>query len=65
MAIRTPLTEQDFESIKTNLKRLDELDEDLRLASQAGIDVVDSKAQAKESRAQLNRLRQTYFPNRV
>lgn len=65
MAITAPLTDQDFETIKAQLETLDGLDEQLRLAEQAGIDVADNKKAARDARSQLNRLKQTYFPNRV
>lgn len=65
MAINQPLTDDDFEQIKSQLSVLDDLDEQLRLAAQAGIDVEDQKKRARESRTQLTQLKNTYFPNRV
>lgn len=64
MAIASPLTEADYEGIKQQLETLVELDEELRLATQAGIDVTAQKEQARTNREQLTRLKQTYFPNR-
>lgn len=64
MAIESPLTEQDYEGIKTQLETLTALDEQLRLATQAGVDVTAQKEDARKSREQLTRLKQTYFPNR-
>jgi len=64
MAMNGPLTEEDFENIKVQLTTLDDLDEQLRLAAQAGVDVEDQKKRARESRTQLNKLKTTYFPNR-
>lgn len=64
MAITQPLTEADYEGIKQQLDTLSDLDEQLRLATQAGVDVAAQKEQARQSREQLTRLKQTYFPNR-
>ena len=64
MALESPLTEQDYEGIKQQLETLSDLDEQLRLAGQAGVDVTAQKEQARQSREQLTRLKQTYFPNR-
>jgi len=64
MAITGPLTEQDFEGIKTQITTLDELDVELKRARQAGIDVDAQMEEARKSREQLIRLKQTYFPNR-
>lgn len=64
MALESPLTEQDYEGIKTQLETLSALDEQLRLATQAGVDVTSQKEEARKSREQLTRLKQTYFPNK-
>lgn len=64
MALESPLTEADYEGIKQQLETLTDLDEQLRLAAQAGVDVSAQKDQARQNREQLARLKQTYFPNR-
>lgn len=64
MALDSPLTEADYEGIKQQLETLTDLDEQLRLATQAGVDVTSQREQARASREQLTRLKQTYFPNR-
>ena len=64
MAKHNILSEDDFNEINVQLETLTDLDEQLRLATQAGIDVIELKKQSSESRTQLNRLRQTYFPGR-
>ena len=64
MSMDGPLTESDFEGIKQQLETLDDLDEQLRLATQAGVDVTGQKEQARQNREQLIRLKQTYFPGR-
>jgi len=65
MAVNSPLTDDDFESIKQQLTTLDELDEQLRLAQLAGVDVSEQKKQARESRTSLNQLKTTYFPGKA
>ena len=64
MALESPLTEADYEGIKQQLDTLADLDEQLRLAAQAGVDVTTQKEQARKNREQLTKLKQTYFPNR-
>ena len=64
MALESPLTEADYEGIKQQLETLTDLDEELRLATQAGVDVTAQKEQARKNREQLTKLKQTYFPNR-
>ena len=64
MALNSPLTEQDYEGIKQQLETLSDLDEQLRLATQAGVDVTAQKESARKSREQLTRLKQTYFPGK-
>ena len=65
MAITSPLTDADYEGIKGQLETLNELEEHLRQATQAGVDVTAQKEQARQSRDQLMRLKQTYFPGKV
>lgn len=50
MSMDGPLTESDFEGIKQQLETLDDLDEQLRLATQAGVDVTGQKEQARQIR---------------
>ena len=64
MALNSPLTEQDYEGIKQQLIILNDLDEQLRLATQAGVDVTAQKEEARKNREQLTRLKQTYFPGK-
>lgn len=56
------LKENDLEAIKANLADLDEAENQIRLAEQAGIDVSTFKAQLRDQRQQLNRIRSAYFP---
>lgn len=64
MAQRGPLTEADLEGINLQLDRLSELEQELKLATQAGVDVSAQKEEARQSREQLIRLKQTYFPGK-
>lgn len=64
MAISSPLTDADYDGIKRQLDTLQDLDAELKKAAQAGIDVTAQKEQARQSREQLLKLKQTYFPNK-
>jgi len=64
MAIGQPLTDQDYEGIKEQLANLDALDVELKKAHSAGVDVSQQKEEARKSREQLIKIKQTYFPNR-
>lgn len=57
-----PLTEEDKQRIDDNLRQLNEADEQIRLAEQAGLDVKALRDTAREQRAQLTKIKQTYFP---
>lgn len=64
MPIGAPLTDEDFEGIKTQIATLDELDGELKKARNAGLDVAAQMAESRSQRDQLNKIRQAYFPNR-
>lgn len=64
MAQEGPLTEADYDGIKQQLATLDDLQKQLNLATQAGLDVATQKEQARQQREQLLKLKSTYFPNR-
>lgn len=57
-----PLTEKDLQQINDNLAQLAVADDSIKRAQQAGLDVEIFKVQAREQRAQLLKLKQTYFP---
>lgn len=57
-----PLTPQNLETIKLSLTQLNDVDEQIRLATQAGLDVSEFKTRAQDQRKQLLKLKQTYFP---
>lgn len=57
-----PLVEQDLENINTRLDQLIVADDQIKLAEQAGMDVVQLKETARTQRNQLLRIKQTYFP---
>jgi hypothetical protein len=60
-----PLTDQDFQTIKSNLADLDKAEEQIRKAIRAGIDVGDAPATAKVQRDKLLALKNTYFPGKM
>ena len=60
----SPFTASDLEEINAKLKQLDEADELMRRASSAGIDVSAQINQSKETRQQLLRFKQAFFPGR-
>ncbi len=57
-----PLTEKDLEQINDNLTQLAVADDAIKRAEQAGLDVSTFKVQSRDQRAQLLKLKQTYFP---
>lgn len=56
--------EADLERINQGLERLDQARQILDLAKQAGLDVAEQEQRAKDSREQLLRLKNTFFPGR-
>lgn len=58
------LTETDFAELTANLKRLDEAEENIRQAVQAGLDMGAEQIRVRDLKAQLLKLKQAYFPNR-
>lgn len=59
-----PLTDADLDQINANLTQLKVADEQIKLAQQAGLDVTTLKDTANTQRAQLIKLKQTYFPGK-
>ncbi len=57
-----PLGEKDLDSINANLNQLLIAEEEIRRATAAGLDVTDLADTARQQRAQLIKLKQTYFP---
>ena len=62
MPINNPLNEEDLKGINDNLATLDDLDAQLKLARQAGVNVDESMQRSRENRVQLLKLKSTYFP---
>lgn len=58
------LTEQNLQNINTGLEAAEQAERILELAKQAGMDVSQFEARAKQSRAQLLRIKNTFFPGR-
>jgi hypothetical protein len=59
-----PLTDRDLESIDANLAQLAEAEDQIKLAEQAGMDLSQQREQVRTQRAQLQKIKQTYFPGR-
>ena len=57
-----PLGAKDLSQIQTNLDRLNLAEDEIKLAEQAGLDVSAFREQARTQRAQLLKIKQTYFP---
>lgn len=58
------LTEEDLGRINTALEQLDVANEIIEQATQAGIDVNEFRERAKQSKDQLLRIKNTFFPGR-
>ncbi len=58
----SPLTTTDLEQMNEALKRLDEADALITRSIAAGIDMTEQKKRAMESRTQITRIKQTFFP---
>lgn len=59
-----PLTDEDLVQLNENLARLNEADEQIRLAERAGIDVAELKTQSRDNRASLLKIKASYFPGK-
>jgi hypothetical protein len=59
-----PLGDRDYDDIKARMKDLEEAERQIDKAMNAGLDVTAQREQAKQLRAQLTRIKQTYFPNK-
>ena len=57
-----PLGAKDLSQIQTNLDRLQLAEDEIKMAEQAGLDVSLFREQARTQRAQLLKIKQTYFP---
>lgn len=60
----SPLTEQHLQSLNEAQASLTRLDEMIRRAKQAGLDVTAFESQARETRERILRLKQAFFPGR-
>lgn len=61
---KLPLDETDLTQMKEALKDLDDADADIKLAEQAGINMDAQKTLSRETRTQITKIKQTFFPNR-
>lgn len=57
-----PLTPEDKAKIEEHLRLLTEAEADVRRAEAAGIDVSEEKARLAETKSQLQKIKQAYFP---
>lgn len=57
-------TEEDLQRINSALAQLDQANEVIDMATQAGIDVEQFKERARTNREQLLRIKNTFFPGR-
>ncbi len=62
MAFDNPLSPDDLTDIDANLAQLEDAKELIRRSKQAGIDVTTFEQQVIESRNQLLKLKQSFFP---
>ena len=59
-----PLGDRDLDDIRLQMKNLEEAERQIEKAMNAGLDVTAQRAQAKQLREQLTRIKQTYFPGK-
>jgi len=59
-----PLTEKDFEDMQDRLRQLDQAEETIRRAQTAGLDFTEQQKQVRELRAQITKIRNSFFPGR-
>lgn len=59
-----PLTQDDINQLNEQLKTVTFAESEIRKAESAGIDMTEQKAQLKDTKAQLLRIKNTYAPGR-
>lgn len=59
------LDEEDLQAIDNALEEVDELQEQLDRAEQAGLDVSQMRERATQARTRLRSIRQAFFPGRT
>ncbi len=62
--VNSPLTDQHLEDINNALAQLKVAEQQINLAKAAGIDVSQHEQDLKDTRAQLQKVKQVYFPGR-
>lgn len=62
--VQNPLGEDDLEAINQQLQNITEVENLMRKARSAGIDLGDREEQLREDRARLLKIKQTFFPGR-
>lgn len=58
------LTEEDFQRITKGIQDAEQAENIIALAKQAGMDVSAQEQRAKEGKAQLLKIKNTFFPGR-
>jgi hypothetical protein len=59
-----PLTDSDFQRIEEGLRMADSAIAQAEMAQRAGLDTREALKRAQQSKDQLLKIKQTYFPNR-
>ena len=62
--IKNPFTEEDFEQIEASLTRSVDVEEAIKKATRAGIEVPGLLEDVRKTRARLQQIKQTYFSDR-
>jgi hypothetical protein len=60
----SPLTEEDYQKINTQLGNLARLQQEIQLAAQAGCAVGDKSEACQRLTQQLSEIKRVYFPDR-
>lgn len=61
---RGPLTDQHYQQINTDLRRLAEAERDIALAKAAGFECEDQDQTCQWMKQRLSQIKQVYFPDR-
>ena len=62
--IKNPFTEEDFNQIEESLARSVEVEEAIKKATRAGIEVPGLLEDVRKTRSRLQQIKQTYFSER-
>lgn len=62
--IKNPFTEEDFDQIEASLARSLDVEEAIKKATRAGIELPGLLEDVRKTRTRLQQIKQTYFPER-